>query len=572
MSSQKIINISSDTNLTLDDVCSVANGAGVSLDPTSLKLLEQRRREVVTYVDSRKIPAYGFNRGFGHNVDKAVDANGLAQLQRDLIRSHSSGVGDYVDKKVVRAMMLLRAKSLLRGFSGVRPQVVTQLVALLNADITPAVPCFGSVGASGDLAPLAHVALALIGEGEVFVSGANLPSDCAKALKAAKISPLELEMKEGLGLVNGLQFSTAIGILAHAQALVLLQSACVASAISTQVLLGSDTPFSQDLHALRAHPGCVTVAAWLRQLCADSPIRQSHSDFEVDGEVQDPYNIRCAPQILGAALELLNDAAKTFEIEINSVTDNPLILHDTETNLHTKIVSGGHFHGMPIATRLYGILQALSIISTLSNVRAARFVDQARNHGLPSDLIWPKLSALGQSTSSGMMVPEYASAALTNFVWGACFPTHLLSIPTDAGQEDHVSMSAGLAQRLWETLPRVAEVLAIELAYGAQAAAIRRELPTIPSKTPVPDTLAKAERQQLLDRLKAVVGKDFDVELKIHKNYKIASEQRKLSPRCEVFLEYIYQVFKPVDADRALAGDLKSLSKLVSAGRFNLAG
>ena len=568
MSRSKTITISSDHHLSLADVCCVAAGARVTLDTESLKLLEKRRAEIVAHVNSQKVPAYGFTRGFGHNVDNTVEPDGLAQLQRDLVRSHSSGVGEYVEKKIVRTMMLLRAKSLLRGYSGVRPQVVAQLTALLNADITPAVPCFGSVGASGDLAPLAHVALALIGEGQVFIGSADLPTDCAAALKAAKISALVLEMKEGLGLVNGLQFSTAIGILAHEQALVLLQSACAATAISTQVLLGSDTPFSEDLHDLRPHPGCVTVATWLRQLCSDSPLRQAHRDFEIDGEVQDPYNIRCAPQILGAALELLNDASKTFEIEINSVTDNPLVLFDQQTKSHTKIISGGHFHGMPVATRIYGILQALSIISTLSNVRAARYVDQARNHGLPSDLIWPALSKLGQATSSGMMVPEYASAALTNYVWGACFPTHLLSIPTDAGQEDHVSMSAGLAVRLWQTLPRVADVLAIELAYGAQAAAIRRQLPTIPSKIQIPqDAIAKAQAQ-FANQIKSAVGDDFEIEVSVHKNYKIAPDKRVLSSRCEVFLEEINQVFKAVTSDRSLSAELKRLSELVAAGRF----
>jgi len=569
MSASSAINLSTDKLLTLADVCRVADGTKVTIESRSLKTLATRRAQVVRHVLSQKVPAYGFNRGFGHNVDKSVPSNGLAQLQLDLIRSHSSGIGDYVDRRIVRAMMLLRAKSLLRGYSGVRPQVVSQLVAFLNADITPAVPAFGSVGASGDLAPLAHVALAIIGEGEVFVAGASKPSSCASALKRARISALKLEMKEGLGLVNGLQFSTAIGVLAHKQARVLIQSACVASAISTQVLLGSDLPFSKDLHALRAHPGCQTIARWLRDLCKDSPLRQAHKDFEIDGEVQDPYNIRCAPQILGAALELLDDAAKTLEIEINSVTDNPLVLPNINSSLHTDIVSGGHFHGMPVATRLYGIMQALSIVSTLSNVRASRFVDEARNRGLPADLIWPKLSALGQATSSGMMVPEYASAALTNYIWGACMPTHLFSIPTDAGQEDHVSMSAGLAVRLWQTLPRTAEVLAIELAYGAQAAAIRREMPTIPSKIHISQNLIAKEQAKLRPKLDSVLGSDFELQIDLRKNYKIPRNQRGLSPACERYLRQINSVFKPVSTDRSLSKELAALSELVLAGRFS---
>lgn len=568
MNSENLVTISSATALNLVDVCAVAAGAKVSVEPASLELLNNRRKEIVEFISNQRQPAYGFNRGYGHNVDKAVEHEGLKKLQLDLIRSHSSGVGDFADKQIVRAILLLRAKSLLLGYSGVRAEVVNHLVAFLNADLIPAVPMFGSVGASGDLAPLAHIALALIGEGEVFVGGSEKPVAASEALKQAKIAPLALEMKEGLGLINGLQFSTAIGILAHKRASEILQSACVATAISTQVLLGSDTPFEEAVHELRPYAGCVTVAGWLRSMCKDSPLRQSHKEFEIDGEVQDPYNIRCAPQIIGAALDLLNDAARSFEIEINSVTDNPLVLQDPSTKKYTRVVSAGHFHGMPVATRLYGILQALSIVSTLSNVRAARFVDESRNHGLPGDLMWPNLSTLAKSTSSGMMVAEYVSAGLTNYIWGASFPSHLLSIPTDAGQEDHVSMSAGLAVRLWQTLPRAAEVIAIELAFGAQAAAIRREMQTIPTKTSVPSDILKQAKKEIVSLLEKDVGTDYEIDLQIRKNYKISPEKRILSPICESILSKIYKVFPAVKSDRSLSKELKQLAQLVLLGEF----
>ena len=567
-----MLEISHDRLYTLADVVAVAlHGERVALAEETALLLQERRNEVTAFVQAEAKPAYGFNRGFGHNVDEAVPPDRLADLQRNLILSHAAGLGGYVDPAIVRAAVFLRAVSLARGCSGVRPRIVEALCDLLEHDVTPAVPAYGSVGASGDLAPMSHIAAVLLGEGEAFVGGAEVPVQAAVALKEAGLRPVGLEMKEGLALNNGVQFSTAAGILAHHVLEKLLKTAVVATAISTQVMLGADTPFSEALHALRPHPGAVKVAGWLRSLMADSPIREAHRPYDVDGRVQDPYNIRCAPQILGACLDVLEEAARTFEIEANSVTDNPLVLPDGKTGLHTHVVSGGHFHGMPVAFKLYGLLEVMGVVARLSNMRCARFVDQARNKGLGRDLKWPRMSAADSAVSSAMMVPEYASAALTNAIWGAAMPTHLLSISTDAGQEDHVSMSAGLAVRAWETLPRLAEVLAIELAFGAQAAAIRRHLPFIPSKTALTEAQAlaveparaayEAALHDALDEPGA-----FDVRTDVTLRFRWSEAQRELSEPCRRALSVVEEEFPPVLTDRYMSAELRALQRRADDG------
>ncbi|MCL4235664.1 MAG: aromatic amino acid lyase, partial [Deltaproteobacteria bacterium] len=458
------VRIRHDRDLTLAEIRAVAEGdAAVEFDDETGRLLDERRRQIVEFVESSKVPAYGFNRGFGHNVRLTVDAERAAELQRNLIRSHASAVGEPAPVPVIRAAMLMRVRSLARGHSGVRSEVPRKLVEFLNAGITPVVPRFGSVSASGDLAPLSHIALGLMGEGEVFVGGKHMPA--SSALARAGIEPLALEMKEGLALNNGVQFSTAYGILAAAHMETLWRTACVGTSLTMQVMLGADTPWREDLHALRPHPGAVKTASVLRALAANSPIREAHRPYDIDGEIQDPYNLRCAAQILGAARTLIDRANETFAIEANSVTDNPILL-PAEGGAYTDIVSGGHFHGMPVAVDLYGLLQAAAMIASLVSVRCARYVDEARNRGLGADLKWPgptddpEWSAI-QSASSGMMVPEYVAASLVNRLWGECMPTHLFSISTDAGQEDHVSMAANVAIRAFDAIPRLAEALAV---------------------------------------------------------------------------------------------------------------
>jgi len=453
----------------------------------------------------------------------------------------------------------------------VRPEVVEGLLALLNANVTPVVPRFGSVGASGDLAPLSHIARALMGEGQCLHNGTSVPTE--KLLKEYGIAPVQLEMKEGLALNNGVQFSNAVGILAANDLRMLLRSATLATALTSQVMLGGDSAYGEELMSLRPHPGAQVIARWLRNLIANSPIRESHRPYEVDGEIQDPYNLRCAPQILGACHELIEEAAQAFEREANSVTDNPLVLRDSKSSLFTEIVSGGHFHGMPIAIRLHSLVQAMGIMARLSNMRCVRYVDQARNKGLGSDLIWPELSTEQKSVSSGMMIPEYASAALTNEIWGMAMPSHLFSLSTDAGQEDHVSMSATLGMRITDLIPRLSEILAIELAFAHQAAEIRKNQSTIPSKlkaVEIPDSVAmqiKQVQDTLSRELKAENSSSrFVPKVDVSFSYSVTPQDRKLSPVSESALMTIGRYFPRIENDVELSTPLRMLSAAVASG------
>ncbi len=467
--------------------------------------------------------------------------------------------------------MFLRARSLIQGYSGVRPELVTTIVEFLNAGITPCVPFYGSVGASGDLCPLSHIALGLIGEGRGHFEGKEY-KEIGLLLAKQGVTPISLEMKEGLALNNGMQFSLALGILAWSKCYSHLQSACLNTALGIQVMLGSDDPFLQEVHELRPHPGAQQVASWIRAIVKDSPIRESHRDYRIDGQIQDPYNLRCSPQILGACHDLLMESKATFEIEANSVTDNPLILEQpAKTGIYTRIISAGHFHGMPIATKIYNLMQTLGIMARLSNMRCARYVDEARNRGLGKDLIWPELDSKDQQTASGMMIPEYVSASLTNSIWGECMPSHLFSLSTDAGQEDHVSMATGLAVRLWKTIPRLSEVLAIELAYASQAAAIRKARLEIPCSHKIPHGTVSAVAKENYERALSAELKDdnFYVSARHELVYKVSAFEMQLSPCCEVILERVCQIFPPVLEDRTLSDQLIDLAALVNSGELN---
>ena len=335
-------------------------------------------------------------------------------------------------------------------------------------------------------------------------------------------------------------------------------------------MLGSDAACRSDIMMLRPHPGALKIAKWLRALMAQSPIRESHRDYDIDGEIQDPYNLRCAPQILGACDELIEEAATTFEREANSVTDNPLLLpNSADQRRHTDIVSGGHFHGMPVAIRLYNLVQAMGIMARLSNMRCVRYVDEARNKGLGSDLIWPGLSSRERSVSSGMMIPEYASAALTNELWGLSMPSHLFSLSTDAGQEDHVSMSATLACRINDMLPRLSEVLAIELAFAHQAAAIRAYQRSLPSKRkPAAPSLASAKKIAEIEAELAQQkeARRFIPKVQIEFGYRLTKRERRLSPISEKLLQRIRRIFPTVRKDRELAPALHALADSVRSG------
>ncbi|MFH1131606.1 MAG: aromatic amino acid ammonia-lyase [Pseudomonadota bacterium] len=564
-----IVTLAHCQQLTLREIYAVANeSAKVALSPATSRIIDQRRKETVGFVCAQNEPAYGFNRGFGHNVRLQVDGDEklLGQLQTNLIRSHAMGLGDPTPKNIVRTTILLRANSLARGFSGVRSLVVESLLALLNADILPIVPRHGSVSASGDLAPMSHIALALLGEGEVFYKGKRCAAK--QALVKENIAPLALEMKEGLALNNGAQYLTAIGIQTSDELMSLLRTATIATALSTQVMLGSSTPFREDLHALRPHPGALTIARWLRDLLKDSPIQEIHQDKELDGEIQDPYNIRCAAQILGTCYDLITEAQKTFEIEANSVTDNPLVLPN-EKGVFNQILSGGHFHGMPVAVKIYNLVQATAIMARLSNMRCVRFVDEQRNKGLGPDLVWPETSQDKRSISSGMMACEYTSASLTNWIWGQTSPSHLFSISTDAGQEDHVSMGAPLAVRLLEMLPHLGEILAIELAFAHQASAIRKIQKHFPSKAQIPAG-AQASQDQFVQGIRKIIqkeeGRPVDIQVEIRKLYPWEEKDRVLSPAGEAVLQQIQKVFPAVFEDRAMSTEIAGIARLVSEG------
>ncbi len=544
--------LSHQSKLSFEDIIAVGNGGLIlELAPKTLELLRQRREQICRFIEESNAPSYGFNRGFGHNVKQSVPKSDLSRLQRNLIISHACGVGEHTPIKMVRIAMLLRAQSLAQGFSGVRPEVIQQLIIFLNQGITPVVPKYGSVSASGDLSPLSHIALSLIGEGECFFQGEKYKTEAL--LSKLNIKPLALEMKEGLALNNGVQFTNAIALVCVEELENLIQTATIATALGMQVLLGSDSPYRADLQALRLHQGAHQIAQWLLALTQNSPLREAHRPYDIDGEVQDPYNLRCAPQILGACYDLLQRAKQTLIQESNSVTDNPLILEAKAENgwdqieggkyigQFVDIVSGGHFHGMPVAFAAYDLLQLMGTVSSLSNMRCARYVDENRNKGLGSDLRWSEVSndpsIQAQSPiSSGMMIPEYVSASLTNYLWGLAMPSHLFSISTDAGQEDHVSMALNVIWRVCDGIPRLCEALAIECAFAAQAAIIRKHMSYLPSRHYAED------------------GSSQKVK------YPIEPEQRKLSPISEEIVNRIYQSFPPIYEDRYLSLELQKLA------------
>jgi len=355
-----------------------------------------------------------------------------------------------------------------------------------------------------------------------------------------------------------------------------LKTAAIQTAMTAQVMLSTETPFREDLHQLRPHPGSVKMAHWIRTLMEGSPLREAHRDYCIDGEIQDPYNIRCSAQILGSCSELVDECQETLIREANSVTDNPIVLPITESSNDTAdkkyqgqfvdIVSGGHFHGMPVAVRLFNLIQAMGIMAGLTNQRCARFVDDNRNKGLGRDLKWPELSEEIKAISSAMMMPEYSSAALANSIWGDAMPSHLFNIPTNSGQEDHVSMGAGLAIRIMKSLPKVASILGIELAYISQAAAIRKILSHIPSKIPVSKEIRK-HFEELSGKFNQR-SNPLCLDIQVKEKFAIAEADRKLNPVGEAILEQVADVFPPVKEDCQMSTGLNQLADMISRGEI----
>jgi histidine ammonia-lyase len=450
--------------LTLRDVVAVAReGARVHLAPEAVERI-QTARAVVERIEEEGRQVYGVTTGFGHLSRVAIPREELAALQRNLIRSHASGVGEPFDSSTSRAVTLLLANSLSRGHSGARVELVELLLGLLNTGVTPIVPKRGSVGASGDLAPLAHLSLVLIGEGEAMYDGRRLPG--AQALARAGLAPIELSAKEGLALINGTHVMEAVGALAIFDAWRLLRAAEVAVAMSLEALLGSYVPLDPRIHALRPQPGQARTAARLRALLSDSEINPSHADC---GRVQDPYSLRCAPQVLGAARDALAYCEGVFAAELAAVTDNPLIFP-----AEGDVLTGGNFHGQPLALALDFLAIALAQVASFAERRTYYLVGP-HDWDTRSDAI-PLFMTPEPGVRSGYMIAQYAAAALVNEIKVLAHPASVDSIPTSAGMEDFVSMGATAAIKLQQALDLAYRVVAIELLCAAQGLDFRLPL------------------------------------------------------------------------------------------------
>ncbi|CAN1559618.1 HutH Histidine ammonia-lyase [Caulobacteraceae bacterium] len=402
---------------------------------------------------------YGVNTGFGLLAKKTIAPEQLAELQRNLILSHCCGVGAPLPDDVVRLILLLKIAGLARGFSGVRLQLIEMLMRLLALDILPVIPEKGSVGASGDLAPLAHLASPLIGVGELKVGGEVVPA--TEGLKAAGLEPIVLRAKEGLALINGTQVSTALALKGLVLGQRIFEAALVAGALSVDALAGSDAPFDPRIHAARGQPGQIEVARRLRTLLDGSQIRASHADCD---RVQDPYSLRCQPQVMGAVLDLLENAQRTLLIEAGAVTDNPLVFAETG-----EALSGGNFHAEPVAFAADILALALAEIGSLSERRTALLVDPALS-GLPAFLV------AESGVNSGFMIAQVTAAALVSENKGLSHPSSTDSLPTSANQEDHVSMATYAARRLTQMAENAAAIVGIELLAAAQGIEFRRPL------------------------------------------------------------------------------------------------
>jgi histidine ammonia-lyase len=457
-------------DLSIADVEAAArHGARVRLDEAARGRM-QEAREVIDALVAEGAVVYGVTTGFGDLATTFIDRGEVGQLQENLLMSHAAGVGSPFPTEVVRAMLLLRANTLALGHSGCRPLLVDRLLAFLERGIHPIVPEQGSLGASGDLAPLAHLALPLIGRGEVEHDGRIVPA--AEALRDAGLEPLELGAKEGLALLNGTQMMGALAALFLADADRLVRTASVAAAQSVEALLGTDVAFAAAYQLARPHPGQVAVAAELRHLLRDSGLQQAHHASA--HKVQDPYSLRCVPQVHGAVRDALDHLRRVLDIELNSATDNPLVFAgggvadaDAVATGGGRVISGGNFHGEPLALALDYAKLAVAELGSISERRTALLVDARLNGGLAPFL------ATSSGVESGMMIYQYTAAALVSEHKVLAHPASADSIPTSANQEDHVSMGSISARHARAVLEGVERIVAIELVVGAQALDLR---------------------------------------------------------------------------------------------------
>ena len=446
--------------LTLADVAAVAAGSEVSFAIGPRERVAAARRVVEDAVGSGEV-VYGVTTGFGALANVRIDPAQAADLQHGIVRSHATAVGRPLSRPEARAMLLLRAHVLALGHSGVRPELVDLMVEMLNADVIPSVPEQGSLGASGDLAPLANLALPMIGAGDVLTDAGSEPA--AGAMRRAGLAPLTLEAKEGLALVNGTQGMLAIGALAAERLSTLLRTADVVAAMTIEAALGTDAPFDDRLQRLRPHPGQTASASNLRRLLHGSPILASHRESE--HLVQDAYSLRCAPQVHGATRDALGFARGVLEIELNAVSDNPIVLPGDG-----DIVSGGNFHGQPVAVAMDALATATVGMASISERRLYRLLDPALSNGLPPFLV-PE-----SGLNSGFMLVQYTAASLVSESKSLAHPASVDSIPSSAGQEDHVSMGMTAARHAREVVANAEIVLALEALGASQALDLRAPL------------------------------------------------------------------------------------------------
>lgn len=449
--------------LKVDDVVAVSRSRrAVQLDPATLPAI-QRSRAAVEQLVAQDAIVYGITTGFGRFKDKVIQHDQVRQLQQNLVRSHAVGVGPLLDEATVRAMLLVRANTLAKGFSGVRPQVIQLLIDMLNCGVHPRIPSQGSLGASGDLAPLAHLALVLIGEGEAVYQGAQLPGGAA--LAQAGLQPLTLAAKEGLALLNGTSFMVGLGALLVRRAINLVLTADAAACLSLEALHGTDRAYDARVQAVRPHPRQIDCAAFLRKLLHGSDLVRRNDPYHV----QDPYTLRCVPQVHGAIRDAIAYARWVIDIELNSVNDNPIIFVDEATN-EIEVISAGNFHGEPVAIAMDYMTLALTELGNISERRAARLVDADSNgHVLPMFL-----TAHG-GLESGYMMAHYTAAALASENKVLAHPACADTIPTSANVEDHVSMGATAARQAGQVLDHTETIVAIELLLAAQGIDFRRQ-------------------------------------------------------------------------------------------------
>ena len=458
------------SSLTLEQLAAIADErAAVGLDAGAARAVDAARAIVDRHATG-DAPVYGINTGFGSLADVKIPKHALGQLQRNLLRSHAAGVGERLPARSVRAMMALRANVLAKGYSGIRRQTLDLLIAMLNAQVHPVVPSRGSVGASGDLAPLAHLSLVLIGEGEATVADDAAVLDGRAALARATLTPVELGAKEGLALINGTQASAAIAALALLRAEQLARAADITAALSIDGLRGSFHPFEARLHEPRPHPGQRTAAANMLALLQNSAINKSHENC---GRVQDAYSMRCAPQVHGAARDAFAHARQALAIEINAATDNPMVFADSG-----DIVSGGNFHGAPIAVAADVLVLGLLQLATISERRSDRLVNPALS-GLAPFL------TRDSGLHSGYMMAQVTAAALASELKTLAHPASVDTIPTSANREDHVSMSMAAALKAERALDLATRVIAVEMLLACQAIDLLAPLTTSPALAPV---------------------------------------------------------------------------------------